>query len=462
MPRAWIPNSGWPFGKDELLPFYARGHQLLQINVNEYGTEFWKRALARQRLSLFPIEGDDVINVIDLFSPPTRFGQRYQSELEAADNVQVFLNANVTELETDSSGSVLERVHVATLNGVRFCVSPRAAVLSTGGIENARILLASRRHQANGIGNGHDLVGRYFTDHPRLRSIRVDIANREQHRRVYDSTLSAVRGGARLSHLPIAAHLGPSARLQGELSLPNFRTYLTVGFADAVASVYIALKAIRQKTRGRRKFGAAPPGLAREIGRNLPTLLRHGPRVAVAAMETLLGKQLVHRDFYLETVIEPIPNPDSRVMLSSQRDRLGMNQVRLDWRLTEQDRENFTRIQRLVVDQMSRAGIFLPKDSMEKVAEVWPAGIRGCWHHMGTTRMHANPRQGVVDPDCRVHGMHNLFVAGSSVFPSFGSDLPTLTVVALAVRLANRISRALQSAKLEIEEIAPARAALRA
>ncbi len=448
--RPWMPNSGWPFGRDELQSYYEKSQALLQLGPYEYEPNYWSSELAGQNVSFFPIKGDRIVNVVDQFSPPARLGQLYRQQLEAAANVRVFLHANTTELETNTAASRVNRIRVATLDGVTFFIAPKTVVLCTGGIENARLLLNSNRTQATGLGNGHDLVGRYFMDHPALRTHRVRLTDQRQHRRLYDNSLVGTRRGLHLHDLRIAAHVAPSEQLQRQARLPNSRTFLYASYFDSTSATYIALKAIRQQMNDRKRFGVPLGRAAREIARNLPTILFRAPQAALALLDTWLDPKFIKRDFYLETVIEPIPNPDSRVTLSPVRDRLGMNQIRLDWRLTEQDKQNFILSQRLVREEMERQNLIVTCDPQDEPTNSWPEGIRGCWHHMGTTRMDPDPRKGVVDADCRVHGVSNLFIAGSSVFPTPGSDIPTMTIVALALRLCRKIEAALMPAQLTV------------
>ncbi|MNY38582.1 6'''-hydroxyparomomycin C oxidase [compost metagenome] len=139
-------------------------------------------------------------------------------------------------------------------------------------------------------------------------------------------------------------------------------------------------------------------------------------------------------------MFEPVPNRQSRVTLSANVDALGLKQAVVDWRLTDQDRDNFQRQTQLVLDGLSQMGVVQPSAGGRVPEAIWPDDVMGCWHHMGTTRMSEDPARGVVNADCRVHGLHNLYIAGSSVFPTVGSDSPTITIVALALRLADRIS----------------------
>ena len=139
------------------------------------------------------------------------------------------------------------------------------------------------------------------------------------------------------------------------------------------------------------------------------------------------------------TRIDPTPNPDSRIRLGSDRDALGMRIVELDWQLSEGDRSSVARASELLGAELGRAEVGRLRLTFGEEDAAWPADLEGGWHHMGTTRMHDDPRHGVVDSECRVHGMRNLFVAGSSVFTTAGSATPTMTIVALALRLADHL-----------------------
>jgi len=148
-----------------------------------------------------------------------------------------------------------------------------------------------------------------------------------------------------------------------------------------------------------------------------------------------------------QLIVEPEPDPDSRVMLSpSQKDQLGMNRVRVDWRLTPRVQRTFDRTLALLAEDMRQSGVAQVKLDPPIEGEKWPQDLEGTWHHMGTTRMHDSPRYGVVDRNCLVHGTSNLFVAGSSVFPTAGANFPTITLAALAFRLAEHLAKEVRSA----------------
>jgi choline dehydrogenase-like flavoprotein len=149
----------------------------------------------------------------------------------------------------------------------------------------------------------------------------------------------------------------------------------------------------------------------------------------------------IPRVFHLMTRQEQAPNPNSRVTLSTEKDAMGMPRVRFDWQLTELDKRSIRTYYKLLGQEMGRTGIgrVQMREWLLSDDRTWPSFISGGWHHMGTTRMHDDPKQGVVDANCRVHGIGNLYVAGAAVYPTAGSANPTLTLVALSLRLSDHL-----------------------
>jgi choline dehydrogenase-like flavoprotein len=437
--RPWIADSGWPICKHDLLTYYERSHLLLELREFNYDVHHWSSEFAKKKAVLFPLEGTGLHNVISQLSPPTRFGAVYRHHLSQAPNVKLLLFANATEILTDETAMQATGVRVGTLDHKTFTVSAKVIVLATGGIENARLLLLSNKIQASGLGNGRDLVGRYYMDHPRIQSNRVSIVDAQRYRPLYDATLHRIHRGRKLNKRGLEVHLAPTPEIQRGMKLLNSRTYLVGRHGNDVSKSYFALKAIQRAHFGRKFYGYPLFRVSRDITRQLPILLAHAPRTAITVAEVLLERLVARSDFSLETVLEPVPNPESRVSLATERDQLGLNQVRIDWRLTEQDRDHFVAVNNLILAGLSKLCTATPSKLFSEHRDLWPDNIVGCWHHMGTTRMSDNPAKGVVDADCKVHGIHNLFIAGSSVFPTVGSDSPTITIVALALRLCDKI-----------------------
>jgi choline dehydrogenase-like flavoprotein len=171
--------------------------------------------------------------------------------------------------------------------------------------------------------------------------------------------------------------------------------------------------------------------------------MRHPWQSAGFCIARVYQPQLLIRGVRVQATAEPAPNPASRVTLIDRRDALNMPRVKVDWRLPSQVKRTFDRMLALLKQEFEAAGVAQVELEPEIGEEgPWPDTFvkEGNWHHMGTTRMHDSPRQGVVDSNGRVHGMHNFYIAGSSVFPTAAADYPTITLTALALRLSDHLA----------------------
>ena len=148
--------------------------------------------------------------------------------------------------------------------------------------------------------------------------------------------------------------------------------------------------------------------------------------------------------FYLTNRLESAPNPESRVLLSTDRDQIGLPRVKLDWRLSPIDKWSLRRSHEVLSEEIMSTGVGQLLIQVDEDENSWPTTLLGPCHHIGTTRMHRDPKSGVVDHNCQVHGIPNLYIAGSSVFPTSGTAAPTFTIVALALRLADHIKHAMK------------------
>lgn len=439
--RPWVPHSGWPFGVEELAPYHERAQAILGLAGTDYGTGAWASELRQQGIDVLPLDGEPLENRVAQISGQPRLGVASTPAIKLADNITCCLNANVVELETNDTASVVQGVRCAALSGTGFSVKARLFVLCCGGIENARLLLLTNRVQPAGLGNAHDLVGRYFTDHPRVKSTVIRLTDQKRYRRLYDMTLALSRRRLNVPQLPVAAALSPTDAAQRAMGLLNSRTYLVAQYHGEATAGFRALHDVRMLMSDRRKFGTADGNAAALLREALPRIVMHLPDLAYALFDNVVNPEWVQRAFVLETVLEPVPNPESRVTLSTERDELGLNLPCVNWRLTAQDRENFLRTHALIRSVLAKRGLIVPEaeDVDAEAEKAWSERLSWCWHHMGTTRMHENPKEGVVDAHCKVHGVHNLYVGGSSVFPTMGSDHPTINLVALALRLSEEI-----------------------
>lgn len=443
--RDWVANSGWPFGKDELLPYYERANPLFKIGPNNYDTEFWTRAIGRRDVRKIPLPTGKFIDAISQFSPPARFGKLYRDDLERSRKVRVYLYANVVDIETDGHAGTVTRLRLRTLTGRSATATARIFVLAGGGIENARLLLSSNKAQAAGLGNGHDLVGRYFMDHPRVISGDVRFTDQWARNKLYDVKFSYQNHVVAAFGTCVTAQFIPTEKAQREEGLLNSQVWFVSTFPGEYSPAADALIRIKQMLEKKDQ-----PGFS--FTRDMLTLMANPLDSAGFVMARLFQPRALIKGVRMQAIVEPVPDPNSRVTLSDRCDALGMRRASVAWRLDDQVKRTFDRTFALFAEEMERAGVASTTLAPSIEANGWPDTLHneGTWHHMGTTRMHDSPRQGVVDRDCRVHGMTNLYVAGSSVFPTYGANFPTLTLMALALRLADRLGAEMARPDVEL------------
>ncbi len=438
--RRWIPMSGWPIGYEDVAPYDADTAALLQLPNADFDPAAWADALDKP-MPLAP--GSEFENAIYQYSPRTNFGEVYGPEILEAPNVQTLLNANVTELRLEPGTRRVKEAVVRTLDGREFTVRAKAFVLATGGIENARLLLASNQDQAEGLGNEHGNVGRYFQEHLHVAAGHL-LPTRAFDRAFYDRA-NTEDGEARGVIVPTADAQGRHQRLACSIAIEPGRYAMGTPFLSwppeitfRAAAAYNHLKANGHEELAERARETAENTWYR--ARRLRTVLHERDARARARLED--GTEL--HSLYVRA--EQAPNPDSRVILGTKRDALGMPQANLQWRLTDLDTDSITGwLKTLNHDLQERniGRVIPPRTS-------WRRRIVGGPHHMGTTRMGDDPRTSVVDRNCRVHSVENLYVAGSSVFTTGGHANPTFTLIALALRLADHLTHTLTGTSAEL------------
>ncbi|EMD81814.1 FAD-dependent oxidoreductase [Pacificimonas flava] len=429
--RDWVPHSGWPIEYDELVRYYREARPLFGLpRMAPNAGDFEAAGL---RLPSF--SNSTLKTRFWAFDPQfSRFTYGACEDLRRHPRCTIVTHATVTSIELDASAQTVKSLRVCAHGGNQVTLQPRETVLAAGGIENARILLASRSVMTAGVGNADDQVGRYFMEHPHARGGRVVGGNPWRLLKLF---------GRRhcLSGLDVAALVTPSAALQRRAGILN--TSLTIAGrqpADAAQfwgmRVYGGLKHDMSPTRAGRALWMGTKKAAgwaqRHIDPLRPWLLNWAGRNEIA---------LVVR-------AEQAPNPDSRVTIGPETDALGMPRPVLDWRLSEIDKRSVsilvdtlgTELERLGLGRVERAAWLNIADETWRTDPLVSSHPIGGFHHMGTTRMSRSPRNGVTDDTGRVHGVANLHIAGSSLFPTGGWANPTLTIAALALRTADKIA----------------------
>ena len=421
--RPGIRYSGWPFDRSHLDPYYAHAQVLCRLGPFDYDAGRWADPTRTPPLPLPPGPVETTV-----FHHGTSDFDGYYQELVRAPNVTLLLHVSAVELATGDDPGRVDRVEVRREDGSRSFVRARLVVLAAGGIENPRLLLLSRRVHRRGLGNDRDLVGRFFAERLSARTGYIVPATPDLIGRTGFYPVHAAAPGVQIQG---ALRVGDAA--QRERQLLNCAFFLVTRDLSFTAE---AVRSVATLVKGRRRR-PLPAELLGHLG-NVVTGL--GPLGAVARAR-LRGADAARSVLAMRVQADQAPIPDSRVTLGTRRDRFGLPVAQVDWRPAASDRASIRASQEAVDAALRAAGLghveFMLGD------EHPPALLEGNFHHLGATRMHPDPAMGVVDADCRVHGVRNLYVAGSSVFPTYGCSNPTLTVVALALRLADHLKKQL-------------------
>ena len=442
--RDWVPGSGWPLTAAALDPLYRRAQEWCEAGEYSYG--------APEALGAGGLFGADDGSALDdtalwRYSPPVDFWRRHRRELVGSPQVTVLEHACVGRLERDLVSGRIEAA-VISLPDRELRARAELYVIATGGLQTARLLLASNRESPAGVGNEHDLVGRFYGTHlvGEAGAVGVDPAT---------AAAGGLYGRARdgvwsLRRFALTPTVQRQERLRNTvLGLrhpdprdPAHRDALLSSFALARGS--LARLRLDWKSRGVKSEFARLPGTRQHLGnvaRGIPAVASFGAtwtRQRLLARRRIPGFAAVPGAIPLRLRIdaEQTPDRENRASLSRERDPLGVPRLELRFRIGDEDRASIQRSLELACAEIERLrpGSVAAAPGREELAELVSADGT---HQIGVARMGESPRTGVVDPDCRVHGAANLYVAGSATFPTTGAVAPTLTLVALALRVAD-------------------------
>lgn len=370
----------WPFGAETLRPHLDKARQWLEIPSGDFSMAGIRQ---RHQASLLHSLSAELGEQLFRFSPPTRFGERYRKALEDQHNLFCLTHANVTALEF--AGERVVGAHARALAGEPLAIHADYTVLAMGGMETTRLLL-NLRGEAKDDGDGiySPNLGRYFADHYGLRPGVVLAPRGLQYNRFGDDSGPV---------MPVLTFSPDKIRREG------------------LNNCCIMLNAQGDDESLLQGYGSqAPLGFP--------------------------GGQSWHYGVQLN--VEPRPHYDSRLSLTDSRCELGLRRLKLDWRQHDNDFQSAYTLFEALGDDLALQGTGR-RQLTEPDSPALRSRVDGACHHLGTTRMAADARDGVVDPDLKVYGTENLYIASSSVFPRYGYSNPTLTIVALAVRLASHL-----------------------
>jgi choline dehydrogenase-like flavoprotein len=379
-PRPSNPQSGWPITKADLDGYATETDAILDLPPPEVS------AFLPPDISPFALQSFR-------FSPPTRFRDKFHEELAQSSRIKLYLNANLVSISLDDAHRSVSQLQFRSFHSEgTFAVKAKYFVVCLGGIENPRMLLNSQGGDGYAIGNRYDLVGRYFCEHLHFTVGQVLYQKRLRTR----------------------LFIGPTPELMDRTQTLNF-------------------------------------GLRLKPSRSLPKSTLRGIVCSTSFTQELAAAIGAPVDCYpqlvpLRIASEQALNPDSRILLTDKMDRFGVRRVAMNWQLGQSD----YRTMRLAATEwaqfMAKNGlgrvqlvdwVLDPRLPLPRLGQDW---VQVGFHHMCTTRMSSDPKEGVVDATCRVHDTENLYLGGSSVFATAGASNPTYTIVQLALRLADHLT----------------------
>jgi choline dehydrogenase-like flavoprotein len=454
-PRAHVAGSGWPLSYDELVPYYARALAYCEAGDFVFDPDCLKEAGP----IIEGLRSDDLTVGLERFSPPTDFGWRFKSDLIGSATHKILLETTCTRLVSSDSGRTVQATECATIAGNSFRIVAKHVVIAAGGLESTRLLAASNDRFPAGLANSSGTLGRYYMSHLEGTLGRLQVA--PGRRVAWD--FARTRDGVYAKHnIRLSDEVQQRRRLRNMVFRLHHANPMDPQHGDPVLSLmYIAKRFILPEYRRKittvelHSLDRLPKGHAllghhaSNIAKNPWPLIRflvfwvykRHARYRRIPYVALYSKQGIYP---LDYNAEQTPLFDSRVSLTHDTDRFGMPKLSIDWRVCPEDVASIAdsyRQMRSILAGTNVATVTYNDDTLNDMAgQTIPVG----GHHIGTARMSDHPSRGVVNPQCRTHDVENLYIAGSAVFPTSGSANPTLTIVALAVRIADQLKHALR------------------
>lgn len=381
--RPWVANSGWPITFSDLLEHYrsaAKDYNFGDLEAEAIRPEInsFRAKLTTAGLKMTSFYWEET---------PTRTAIRFGDQMRSSQNLHVILGATATELILDDSCQHVTAVACRSLEEKELIVEGQVIILATGAFEAARLLLASDRQVTGGIGNTSDLVGRFYTDHPKHHT----------------GTLNPGPLAREYSH---ELQYGPKPRFCVCFALDD-----PTQEEHQLLEHVLYLMPIYERAKDK-----------------LWRILRGSPICQD-------GNGAIAK-YRVKFVTEQVPHTGSRVKLGTELDPLGQRKLEVDWCFTDHDQRSMEKVLQLLTQRFAEVGLgnFDFGNEPPSLENMTDAA-----HQMGTTRMAKSPQEGVVDTNCRVFGTDNLYVASSAVFPTGPSYSPTFTILALARRLGQHL-----------------------
>ncbi|MGV6818860.1 MAG: FAD-dependent oxidoreductase [Thiotrichales bacterium] len=437
--RDCVPNSGWPISRADLDPYYERIHEICQVGPYRYAPGNWET----EQFKPLDIDPSEIVTDFFTFGPTRLFVHEFPHAAEQAGNVTIYLHATVTELLCDEAGGSVTEAVIKTLDGKKLACRAKQFIIAGGGFQTPRLLLNSRNQHENGLGNEHDVVGRYYMDHGMAAS-----GNFHPHDPKVINTLG-IYDMRLMEGCSVLGKFSLSEEVMRKEGLANFCATMFPMPKPHETDALNSLKTVAIELKNRRmpedfighlfKLAKGSKHLTRMMYQKIVHGASLQPGFGQGGWSKFQDNEKKYQRMELIAFVEQSPNPENRVTLIDEKDELGSQKIHVHFKWDEADLRSLSRAQDLLIEQIESTGLGRV-ERPEKGEDGLPTRANVGLHHlMGTTRMGDDPKKSVVDKDCKVHGVSNLHIASSSVFTTGGYANPTVTILALALRLADKL-----------------------
>ena len=457
--RDYVPHSGWPIGREDILPWYPKAAAYLDCGSANF----------RSAAPHWPDLGEIELSQLERWARQPRLAQKLAPRVLASPRIHLLFNATVTDITFDSGGKSVLSLQ-ARHQEQTIAVQAARYVLAGGGLETTRLLLSVQQTHPAMFGASDGPLGRYYMGHI-FGSIASIVLQQPEDFAALDFSCDATgtyvrrrftlsEAAQRQHHLLNTSFFADNPPFYDQRHRNATLSMVFLGLSIPAIGRRVITEAIRLRHIG------PPPW---HYSAHLMNILRR-PWQAATDIWTILRLRyfspvrkpgfVLHNQggaYALNYHAEQIPNPDSRVTLNEERDAYGMPRLTIDFRYLPADAESVAQAHAILDRQLRAAGkgqVDYHRPPDQRIAHIMEQATDG-FHQAGTTRMSHDPRLGVVDRDCRVHGIDNLFIASSSVFPTTGEANPTFMAVALAARLAAKLADLAATAPVATNTIAP-------
>jgi choline dehydrogenase-like flavoprotein len=430
--RPTTDRVAWPIDYAKLAPYFSRLDTMLGLNGSPFDATCYQFA---GRTTPALASDYDTLSVRFSKTLPWRkrdIGRFLGPSLKKDPDVVVFYHANAVELVCGERRDVVTGVRVRSYTGREQIFAARQFIIAAGAIESVRLLLVSHSLHPDGMGDRWKLLGCGFNDHLVLRAGVVTADAPSRLRRV-----------ARAFYIGNVLHT-PRFELSQHTQAEEecLSGYANIFFEASPESAFVKLRTVLSdyQERGVRALSRSPYWT---LLCATPDLVGGFLAWSVLGLKPISGRSTP--TVYL--VAEQPSRRDARIRMAEDHDAVGMPRLALEWQIGDAEQRTLTVVGRRLEALLRRNQIgaviwfdeaFDPREGarLDRVVDQY--------HHAGGARMSALARDGVVDADCRVHDMQNLYLASAAVFPSSGCSNPTFTIMALALRLAEYLQRSWQ------------------